>query len=250
MILTNNKQSMLYKILFDGSDFLTNEVGSMIIPDMLKEYIISLTTSEIYDNVHEFLDYCPSANYIGQLSDKYKVRLYRTSWASDKNNPWNNKQYILFNPKQLQNLDIEFYVCPSFDEDGNVDIGFRVVDVNSVHNAFKWLFMQGNNMIYGRDTVNVNKPCYIVEGFRDYVALKESGYNVIGLGSVYISEKQKQYINTLAEPILLLDNDKFGLQQTLNYSKDYKVATLIHTLEKDAWDTYSKGIPIKIVEIK
>lgn len=249
-MLNNDKEFIFYKMLFDGADLLDKEIGTLLIPDEMKKMIMSLTRSDIYSDVDKFLDYCPNSDYIGKLSNKYQVKLYKTSWANDDKNPWKNKQYILFNDKELNGLDIEFHVCPSFDENGNISLGFRVINPDKVNNAFKWLFMNGNNILYGRDSVDKNKPCYVVEGFRDYVALKETGYNVIGLGSVYISDIQREYLDTLSEPILLLDNDKFGLKQAMRYYSKYRVATLIGTEEKDAWDTFEKGIPIEIVDIK
>ena len=59
--------------------------------------------------------------------------------------------------------------------------------------------------------------------------------------------RQEQYLKTI-KPIILLDNDKFGLQQGLAYRDKYRIATL-QTNEKDAWDTFSKGQKIKILDI-
>ena len=189
--------------------------------------------------------------------EKYHCGLYSLDSVFDNNNPWKDKSYVLFNTgiisqlkKNIELDDIKFWVCPAYNEIGQVEaIGFRVVDINTVRKCFKWIFTCGNNIIYGKEHVDKNKTVYVVEGYRDYIALNESGYNCIGLGSVFISEKQKQYIDTL-DPIILLDNDSFGLKKTMQYKDKYRIATLIGTEEKDAWDTYSKGIPIKIAEIK
>ena len=56
-----------------------------------------------------------------------------------------------------------------------------------------------------------------------------------------------EYLKTI-KPIILLDNDRFGLQQGLSYKQKYRIATL-QTTEKDAWDTFSKGQKIKILDI-
>ena len=249
MLAELDSKGIYYKMLFDGFDFMQCEVGSILIPDKIKDQIKNFTYSSIYENVEEFLDYCEDADYTNEYSNKYKVKLYKTSQAKDINNPWHNKPYILFNPKLLKDIDLEFYVCPSFNEQGKVDgIGYRIKHPEKVNKAFKWIFMEGNNIIYGKDTIDKEKDCYVVEGFRDYVALKESGYNVIGLGSVFISPIQEEYLKII-KPIILLDNDKFGLQQGLAYRDKYRIATL-QTTEKDAWDTFSKGKEIKILEIK
>lgn len=249
MLAELDSEGFYYKLLFDGFDLSQNEVGSILIPAQIKEHIKKYTFSSIYDNVEEFLDYCEDGDYINEYSSKYNVKVYKTSQAKDINNPWNNKPYVLFNPKLLKDLDFEFYVCPSYNK-GKIDgLGFRIKDPNQVHKAFKWIFMEGNNIIYGKDSIDKNKDCYVVEGFRDYVALKECGYNVIGLGSVKISKIQQQYLNTI-KPILLLDNDKFGIQQALEYKKrGYRIA-ILQTEEKDAWDTFYKTKQIKILEIK
>lgn len=248
MLAELDSKGIYYKMLFDGFDFMQTEVGSILIPDELKSQIKQFTYSPVYEKVEEFLDYCEEGDYIGEYSNKYRVKLYKTSQANDIDNPWHNKPYILFNPKLLKNIDLEFYVCPSYDEHGKVDgIGYRIKHPEEVNKAFKWIFMEGNNIIYGKDTIDKEKECYVVEGFRDYVALKESGYNVIGLGSVFISPIQEEYLKTI-KPIILLDNDKFGLQQGLAYRDKYRIATL-QTNEKDAWDTFSKGQKIKILDI-
>lgn len=241
-------KGIYYKMLFDGLDFMETEVGSILIPEKIKPLIKKITYSKIYENVDKFLEYCKPSNYMGGLSKKYNVRLYNTQMAFDKENPWYDKEYILFNRKYIKDIDLDFHVCPAYDK-GVCGLGFRIVEPEKVDKSFKWLFMQGNNIIYGKDTVDKEKECYIVEGFRDYVALKESGYNVIALGSVRISKLQEEYINTLKQPILLLDNDSFGLQQLLSYKEKYRIATL-KTTEKDAWDTYNKGKKIEIMEIK
>ena len=249
MLAELDTKGIYYKMLFDGFDFMQSEVGSILIPGKIKDQIKNFTYSSIYENVEEFLDYCEDADYINEYSNKYKVKLYKTAQAKDISNPWHNKPYILFNPKLLKDIDLEFYVCPSFNEQGKVDgIGYRIKHPEKVNKAFKWIFMEGNNIIYGKDTIDKEKDCYVVEGFRDYVALKESGYNVIGLGSVCISPIQEEYLKTI-KPIILLDNDRFGLQQGLAYRNKYRIATL-QTTEKDAWDTFSKGKEIKILEIK
>lgn len=255
MLSNLDNNGIFFKILFDGYDFIHTEIGAIMVPIFLHANIIKLTyLEELYPNADEFIQYCLCENdYIGDLYKKYNVGVY--SLYSDS--PWKDKEYILFNNKQLNSVkkhdlsNIKFYVCPAYDENNKCyAIGFRIVDEAEVFDAFKWIFTCGNNIIYGKNTVDKDKTCYVVEGFRDYVALKESGYNAIGLGAAKLSQKQIEYINTLKDPILLFDNDKFGLSQAVHYRKQYRVATLIQTNEKDAWDTYSKNIPIKIAEIK
>ena len=254
MIRNLDAKGIGLKILFDGYDFSTTPIGKILTSNA--ESIIKNSYSNDFSNWKEFLDYCKQPiKYINNI-DGYYTGKY--SLSQSKDSPWADRNYILFNNNYLEKIykrypeikNLEFWVCPSF-YNGECDgIGFRVINPELVQNAFKWLFMSGNNMIYGKDTVDVNKECYIVEGFRDYVALKESGYNVIGLGSVRISDIQEKFIDTLKDPVLLLDNDKFGLKQTINFSKKYKIATLIQTPEKDAWDSYNNGIEIKIARIE
>lgn len=259
MLKNLNNDGIFLKTMFDGYDFLQTQVGRQILKNCNIEYIISSTYTKLYKDADSFIDYCmcyKGETYIPkELISKYKCGLYKLSQASDPNNPWNNKPYVLFSPHKINRIkecvsidDLEFYVCPSF-HNGKVDgIGFRIKYPEKVNNAFKWLFMEGNNIIYGKDDVR-NEPCYVVEGFRDYIALKECGYNVIGLGSVFISPKQKEYLDTI-DPIILLDTDSFGLSQTLNFSKQYKIATLTGTKEKDAYDTWIKQGNIQITEIQ
>ena len=250
-----SNSGIFYKLLFDGYDFIHTEMGSIIAPKPLHPKIIETTyLNPLYPNADKFIEYCLCENdYIGNLYNKYHVGIY--SLFSDS--PWKDNNYILFNTKTLQSVkkcnlsNLKFYVCPAYDENNECyAIGFRITNEADVDDAFKWIFTCGNNIIYGKNTVNKEETCYVVEGFRDYVALNECGINCIGLGAARISNIQKEYIATLKDPILLFDNDKFGLQQAINHIKQYKVATLIQTPEKDAWDTFSKGIPIKIARIK
>ena len=170
---------------------------------------------------------------------------------SDKRTYFILTQQLTVVNEKINLMDIKFWVCPSYDKDGKCDgIGFRILDTKMVRDAFKWIFMSGNNIIYGKDSVDLNKDCYIVEGFRDYIALKELGYNVIGLGSVFISDIQKEFISKLKNPIILLDSDSFGLKQTVNLQNQYRVAIMTGETKKDAWETFSAGLPIKIVEVK
>lgn len=264
MIIDLDEKGLALKIIFDGYDFLNKDIAKILLRNKNIPQIISTTyIPEIYNNANLFLDYCKTNKddcYIPkELMDKYKVGLYNLKDCNDNNNPWKDNNYILFNSKIINPLvkrfpfiaDVKFWVCPSFDENGKCDaIGFRVVNSESVLNSFKWIFTCGNNIIYGKDSVNKNEECYIVEGFRDYIALRELGYNVIGLGSVVISKEQESYIQTLSNPILLLDNDDFGLNKTLQYKDKYRIATLIGSKEKDAYDSWIKNGKIDIREIQ
>jgi hypothetical protein len=249
-----DKETVLLKILFDGYDFSKTPISHLLI-DPREFFGIYKTTyiSKLYDNVNDFISYCNynEDGYLpNKLMQKYSCGLYNTLNANNTDNPWSNKDFILFNSKVLKivqkvyskAVNLDFWVCPAYNETNEIyAIGFRIKNPNLVKNAFKWLFTCGNNIIYGKNTVNKDKPCYVVEGYRDYIALNESGYNCIGLGSVIISKEQEEYINTLKEPILLLDNDEFGLKKTLEYKSKYRIATLMGTKEKDAWDAYCKG---------
>ena len=250
------------KTLFDGYDFIHTEIGQRLIPSNKFAMIYKTTYIDKLENAEQFIDYCKynDNGYLPKdLMTKYNCGSYSLSQVCDDKNPGKGS-YILFNSKLLTQLfntlpelrkDIEFWVCPAYNEQNQIEaIGFRIKNEKDVLGAFKWIFTCGNNIIYGKNTVDKEKPCYIVEGYRDYIALNESGYNCIGLGSVVISKKQEEYIKTLKDPIILLDNDSFGLKKTMQYKDKYRVATLIGTEEKDAWDTYSKGISIKIAEIK
>ena len=260
-ILDLNNKGIFLKILFDGYDFMQTQFGKMLVSPQIRTTVHATTyLPMLYSNAQQFIDYCLSTTqqYIPmQLTNKYKVGIYNLKDCFDENNPWCNNEYILFNRRCIKAIknkvdinNISFYVCPSYNEHNEIEaIGFRVVNTESVLNSFKWLFTCGNNIIYGKNTVRKNEPCYIVEGFRDYVALNELGYNVIGLGSVTISKQQEEYIDGLNAPILLLDNDSFGLKKTLQYKNKYRIATLVQTFEKDAYDTWIKYGKINIKEI-
>lgn len=251
--VTNTK--LFAKVSFDGYDFIRSELGRLLTPTRFDNFINKYTYAN-YTDTKEFIEYCCNnyknnkIDYIPEkLMYKYNVGIYTLKNCEDKNNPWHGRDYVLFNPKRLKSIynycnvtpETRFWVCP-----GTNGIGFRIIDEDHVEKAFKWLFMSGNNIVYGNP--NKDEPCYIVEGFRDYVALNESGYNVIALGSVDISKQQEEYINTLKEPILLLDNDSYGLKKLMSYKDKYRIATL-KTTYKDAYETWLHE-PIKIIDIK
>lgn len=256
-------KGIFLKTVFDGYDFIQHDIGKSILNAKFYNMIL-LTTfmPKLYENADLFITYCNQneQDYISkELGAKYGVGIYNLRDCNDPLNPWANKPYVLFNSKYLHSIyrkiklsdDIKFYVCPSYNEQNQIDaIGFRICEPSKVNNSFKWLFTCGNNIIYGKNFVNKEKECYIVEGFRDYVALKELGYNVIGLGSIVISKVQEDYINSLSNPILLLDNDDFGLKKSLQYKDKYRIAMLTNTEEKDAYDAWIKYGKINIREIK
>ena len=255
MLKNASKKGIFAKAVFDGYDFYQMDFGRILVPDELWDIVLPHSFSTNYGPAQMFLDWCePDTEYIGELGKKYKVRKYKLK--DYKECPMYNTQYILFNPileKVLEAMtefnDIEFYVCPSFDNLMNVDgLGFRIANPEIVESSFKWIFMSGNNIIYGKERVDKDKRCYIVEGFRDYVALTESGFNCIGLGSVEISKLQNEFIKELKEPVLLMDNDMFGMKKLLEW-KGQK-AILIGTEAKDAWDAFERGDKIKICQIK
>lgn len=248
---------LFIKVSFDGYDFIQSELGRVLVPTHFDNFIKKYTFAQ-YSDIEPFIKYCVDKykenriDYIpNELMKKYRVGVYSLKDSEDINNPWKDRDYVLMNSKRLKNIykfcninpETMFWVCP-----GMNGIGFRIINTNQVESAFKWLFPAGNNIIYGNP--DKTKRCYIVEGFRDYVALNECGYNVIGLGSIEISESQKEFIDTLYEPILLLDNDNYGLKKTLQYNKYYKVATLIKSNYKDAYDTWINNQPINIVQIQ
>lgn len=263
MIKNLDTIGIFLKIVFDGYDFVQSPVGQYMVTP--KNYpTIKRTTylPTLYENPIEFIKYCTNNTngYLPKdLMEKYSCGVYYLDQCEDNNNPWKDKDYILFNSKMLSYVrntypelkNLGFWVCPSYNANNEIDaIGFRIINPEDVKNSFKWIFTCGNNIIYGKNIVNKEEPVYVVEGYRDYIALNENGYNVIGLGSVTISKQQKEYINTLKDPILLLDNDRFGLQKTLQYKDTYKIATLVNTKHKDAWDVYSNGDKIQICQIQ
>ena len=272
MALKNLDETGIFlKTAFDGYDFVSGDIGKLLLRPEIYPTIKAITYCEnMYENAQEFIEFCRNnlKNYNGELylhnkelMDKYNCGIYYLRNVYHENNPWKDKMYILFNSKQIKaiykvcpklNPNIAFWVCPSYKNGKINNIGFRILNQEDVQTAFKWLFMGGNNIIYGIDEVDKNKECYIVEGFRDYIALKESGYNVIGLGSVQISNIQKEFIDTLQHPIILFDNDKFGLQQALTYKNEYKynVSILTGSEQKDAWDIFINKEQLAVTRLK
>lgn len=225
------KEGWPYKLACDGFDLLNSKLGEETLNDIAVSYVKEHCVVSTFSDAESFVFDCICNRRRKEfehplrvdLRDKYEVGVFRTS----KEYCIDNK-YILFNQTQLEEWDttgvhlwdLEFLVIPSRDSTGKInEIGFRLLNTSLVHDAFKWLFMFGQQATFGLQLCDMSKPIIAVEGAFDWIALAESGYkNIIGLGSAFISQRQKEYVKG-KELVMCLDQDSFGLSQRVKYNK-------------------------------
>lgn len=136
---------------------------------------------------------------------------------------------------QLQ--DSPFLAIPSRDLEGRINnIALRVLDPNLSQHV-KWMFTHGRQSTFGLHKVDPQKNSFVVEGFFDYVAMDQLGYQAIGLGSAFPSPGHLEALKGL--PLTFcLDQDETG-ESYMERLKDtgYQVARMKQKA-KDPWEAF------------
>lgn len=189
--------------------------------------------------------------FFPSLWDKYQV----ASWTHCKHDYESWRGYFPFNLQAmisasfaLHNLGFKafipvnsFMVCPSYDRLGNLNnLVFRFVDPHISQLMCKWLFSHGRQATFGLEKVDPSKPVYIVEGFYDYVAMAEMGYQSVGLGSAFISDAHWGFLEGL-DLRFLLDADETGRKYTERLREDGHRVCVLSDEYKDPWEYYQNG---------
>ena len=166
--------------------------------------------------------------------------------------------YWLFNEDELQHreyllaqhgiqisiADQPVMVAPSYDRDGQLNcLAFRNIH-SDLAQLCKWFFSHGRCATFGLDRIDhlelAAPDCYIVEGFFDFVAMREQGYVAVGLGSPTCSEDHWTSLRGL-DPIFLFDSDETGRANMRKFLKlGHRVANMLNPA-KDAWEAHQAG---------
>ena len=171
------------------------------------------------------------------LCEKYGV----TSWKLERHDWASWIQWFPFNPKALvqgsralAQMGLEVWlpgehlmVCPSYDRQGELNnLVMRYTHPIVSEIGAKWLFSHGRQATFGLHLIDPLRPVFLVEGFYDYVAMNELGYNAVGLGSAFISPRHWEFLEGL-EVVFLLDSDETGRKYSHRMTQEgHKVAWL------------------------
>jgi len=238
-----------FKLIFDGKDLVEriNEYKFTRLEVAMTEH--SHVPLQEFQKIEEFAQFCFSnreeyrekiETYIPfNLAEKYEVGYYNLSMNFDFSN-----KHILLSSKEfgedwasLGVTKLEFIVTVSRDATGAINnLGLRCLNQELVYDAFKWIFPCGQSATFGLHTFVPNADGMIlVEGFRDYVAFRESGHhNVVGLGSVSITDLHREYLPNDIDIKFCYDQDWYGNQKRKN---DLKVLFVPYE-HKDPWEAF------------
>lgn len=253
-----------YKLAYDGIDLISKPLGHSVIGSYGKKYINKHCRLELLRHQAESLiQTCikerkrsKDTDFRGlsqDLCDKYEVGLLTIS----KQHCIAGVEYVLFNEEQLNFwdeagvgiFDVQFMVIPSRGWGRQInEIGFRVLDPKQVHEGFKWLFPIGQQATFGLHRCDRNKKLILCEGFLDYVALSESGYNnIVGLGSVEVTPNHLKQIDK-DDWALCLDMDRYGFLKASKFI-DQSRACFYSPEGKDPYEVYQKHGHVDLVFI-
>lgn len=242
MTLTKTEMRQhLFKICFDGYDLLTRH--SQYIPEEFEvkyseEHTIikdgfpklmefyNYTINEIQNNLEKVCN-LEHIKLTKELIEKYEIGYYKITEGlnfHDKYICFSDKDLIKWNKILNINLyDLEFLVHFSRDINGNLNgFGLRLLGNRKqlVENSFKWLFPMGQHCTFGLQNLNDNKDIILVEGFSDYMAASESGYyNVIGLGSIDITNGHKYFLPENRNYHFCYDQDGYGYRKKKEFKQ-------------------------------
>lgn len=232
MFVKSFENTYIYKLACDGYDLLKTPIGQAVINNYGRKYVSNCCVMQEFPIKEDFIKDCivdrqgrSLRGLSPYLCDKYEVGYFQTSVETVL-----DSKYILFNKKMLQfwkesGVDLfglEFMVVPSRGWDGQInEIGFRLLNMERVNHAFKWLFPYGQRATFGLNLCSSEQSLLLCEGFLDMVAFRESGYtNSVGLGSAIVTEAHKQELKN-DNCIMCNDMDTVGMAMRRNNPKSF-----------------------------
>lgn len=217
-----------YKLCLDGFDLLRLPFFEEVIFPSLSELSRQLLTKHTFQNclpdVEGFVQEAQARRRLNEpnhplpvhLRDKYEIGLWKVG------DFWPGGTHVVVCPEAVQAWkslgidvsDLLVLVAPSRNRFGDInDIGFRIINTASVHDAVKWFWLSGQRATYGLQHSDITQPITLVEGVFDYIALTACGAkNVVGLGAAELSRAHKQQLSG-ATLRYCFDQDTFGLAQ-------------------------------------
>lgn len=205
------------------------------------------------------LAYLDSRKFPRELVSKYGITSWK--WEPHEYNTW--AKYFPFNKEELElatfklnRLEIpcdmvkaETLVIPSYDRNGVLNnLVFRFIDQDIESICAKWLFSHGRQATFGLEKLDPSKPVYIVEGFFDYVAMSEMGYQVVGLGSAFISDAHWKFLEGL-EVVFLLDSDDVGYRYSEELKRQGNQVKFLENSHKDPYEHWIATASLRISDI-
>lgn len=239
-------QKHLFKVCFDGNDLL-ERIHEFKLNEFEYDYARQCTIIQNFNKINDFYEYCinlQKTNFAKlekfvrrDLQEKYEIGFFRIEKGLNF-----DEKYICFSDESLDiwsELDViglEFMVCFSRAIDGEINgFGMRILDQDRVFNAFKWLFPMGQKCTFGLNKINKSNEIILVEGFTDYIAAKESGYdNVIGLGSIDLTPGHYKFLPPDKKYRFCYDQDRYGYEKR----KDRNECFFIPMNFKDPYEAF------------
>lgn len=246
-----------YKLACDGWDLYQKPIGELL-NLFAVAYVKRHCRIETFNDIEQFViettsDREKAPNFRGLstgLVDKYEVGYFETSVGSCF-----DSDYILFNKEQLQFWEtvgvhlfgLKFMVCPSRNKEGTInEIGFRLLNQEQVNNAFKWLFVFGQQGTFGLHLCDISKKLLLCEGFLDMIAFRESGYsNTVGLGSVTLTKGHEEQLAGY-KWIFCQDMDSFGM---FSRKDDLDKTCFYYPQGKDPYEVWKDNGWVKVIVI-
>lgn len=234
------------KICFDGADLLKSRIGKALCNRYLAKEIRKvrkgLPDLELFvaDAVKRRQKKEPDHLLPVKLRDEYEVGIFTTGETYGYNHAVFNKEWLeLWGPRSL---GVEFLVVPSRDRNGVInDVGLRVLSTASVLEAFKWIFLCGQQSTFGLHKAT-SKELVVVEGAWDQIAFEQSNIpNVVGLGSVTVTKGHAKQLEgyTYKE---CWDQDRHGLAR-----RDINNCCFYSPAGKDPFDAWLTNGQLKLI---
>lgn len=253
-----DQQCYLYKLCCDGLDFVTNTQFKFSSEEIL--YAKNHTIINDFSKIQEFYNHVISQSdnlknlYPIDLISKYEMGYFKVELGHNF-----HPDYILFSDDNIKKweeiipiIGLEFLVAFSRGNDGNVNgFGMRLLNNDKLLSAFKWLFPMGQHCTFGlHNIIPINNSIVTVEGFTDYIAFRESGYNnVIGLGSAVL-EPAHQLILQQYSIIQCPDQDAFGMSLRRVFDRENIPYCYYTPNAKDPYESFLKNGNVNMVYVQ
>lgn len=242
------------------------EYASHIARRMKIDFTPSYTPLDVKE-ISDLLSRPPSQEVSSYLEDRgFECSLFGkyhiSSWLPVPHQYESLKDYVMFNPEELfrvsallrmKKFSINLFkeptmLVPSYDRQGNLNnLVFRFVNPYICSASAKWLFTHGRQATFGLELVDPSKPVWVVEGFFDYVAMREMGYQAVGLGSAFVSDKHMEFLQGL-DLIFLLDSDETGVRHSMKLQTQGHKTKFLDPIMKDPYEYYRTGVELKFIE--
>lgn len=234
-----------WKTALDGYDLATGSMKHLMAPAM-RDWAIAHCLGTLFDAQTIWNMSVRDHTYVDGLD--YECGLFVPGTHPES-------RYVLLNAEQQERWaaighvirGLKFWTCPSYDRRGVLNnVGLRIIDVEQVAGAFKWLFVTGPTATFGAHMVREDEPVLVVEGYRDWVAATHMGLNAVALGSLWASDYQKEQLAGL-NLIYCFDSDAAGMGRGCEMAASGERVQFLQGPAKDLWECFEQNQVPKFV---